>query len=581
MANKEAIVKVKLSVNSKEYNQAVRAANQEAKEFKRQQREAFKNSGANEGMSALLATAKKLAPAISAGSAALAVANKAMKENQTFTDEWARITESARASYEHFVDTLVSGDFSNYFANMKEVISSARDAADAIDNLDTTKIFSDLSLAQINLDASKYRLTLRSKTATAEEKEAARQGLVATRDRQMQAALDLNDANLNAFAATLAGYITRKGVATSASDFITTGADGRAIIKEGSLFQKYYGDLATYRKWDAIYKKEKEARGYSWNGKEWIRGEGALFKKGQGNMSDEAFAELEAYLELSDDKLREVFGYYKQGLNDLRSVYDAMASDSRYITSAAAGVAGSASKITAPEGSIAALRDRLAQARKEEEMAVDDVARHTARRLVEKLEEELNYMLSEHLSLGTGMALGGATGVPVLKPALVGQHLANIPITPPAGNVEELEDNFKASEYAAQGLNLLTDTIGRLGLMSNIVEPEVSKFLNVFGSIVSQVGSAIGGPIGGVLGGLGGLLGSFAGGGIVGGSSYKGDNLLRAVNSKEMILNDYQQKNLLNMINAGSGGSQSISYVIKGEDIYLTLSNYKRRARKS
>lgn len=579
MANKEAIVKVKLSVNSKEYNQAVRAANQEAKEFKRQQREAFKNSGANEGMSALLATAKKLAPAISAGSAALAVANKAMKENQTFTDEWARITEGARASYEHFVDTLVSGDFSNYFSNMRDVIATARDAADAIDNLDTTKIFSDLALAQINLDASKYRLTLRSKTATTEEKELARQGLVATRDRQMQTALDRNDANLNAFAATLASYLTRKGAATSASDFVTTGADGRATIKEGSLFQKYYGNLATYNKWNALYQQEKEARGYSWNGKEWIRGEGALFKKGKGNMSDAAFAELEAYLELSDDKLREVFGYYQQGLNDLRSVYDAMASDSRYITSTVAGVAGSA--ITAPEGSIAYLRERIAQAKKEEEKAVDDVARHTARRLIEKLEEELNYMLSEHLSLGTGMALGGATGVPALNPALVGQHLANIPITPPVGSVEELEDNFKASEYATQGLNLLTDTIGRLGLMSNIVEPEVSKFLNVFGSIVSQVGSAIGGPVGGVLSGIGGLLGSFAGGGIVGGTSYKGDNLLQAVNSKEMILNGYQQKNLLSMINAGGGGSQSISYVIKGEDIYVTLSNYKRRTRRS
>lgn len=579
MANKEAIVKLKLSANSKEYNQVIRAANQEAKEFKRQQREAFKNAGTNEGMNALLATAKKLAPAISAGSAAFAVVNKAMKENQTFTDEWARITESARASYEHFVDTLVSGDFSNYFANMKEVISSARDAADALDNLDTTKIFSDLALAQINLDASKYRLTLRSKTATAEEKELARKGLIATRDRQMQTALDRNDANLNAFAATLASYVTRKGVATSASDFITTGADGRVAIKEGSLFQKYYGDLATYRKWDAIYKEEKARR--AWVVETDSMGRVISKTRGKGNMSDEAFAELEAYLEQSDDKLREVFGYYQQGLNDLRSVYDAMASDSRYITSAVAGVANSTSAITAPEGSIAYLRERIAQAKKEEEMAVDDFAKHTARRMVEKLNEELEYMISEHLSLGTGMALGGATGVPALNPALVGQDLANIPITSPVGSVEELQDNAKASEYATQGLNLLTDTISRLGLMSNVVEPEVSKILNILGSVLSQVGGAIGGPVGGILGGIGGLFGGFAGGGIVGGTSYKGDHLLQAVNSREVILNGYQQKNLLEMINAGGGGSQNLSYVIKGEDIYITLSNYKRRTRRS
>lgn len=571
-------VKVTIGVNSKEYRAGLRAANQETKEFKRQQKEMLKTAGIDKGYESIVAAAKKVAPAISAGAAAMAVANKAMKENQTFTDEWARITESARATYEHFVDTLVSGDFSNYFSNMKEVISTARQAADAIDNLDTTKIFSNLALSEINLEASKYRYVLRSKTASAEEKEAARLGLIATRDRQMGVALDTKDANMQAFAATLATFLSRKGYNVSSADFLTTGSDGRVAIKEGSLFQKYYGDLATYRQWDALYKQEKQVRGYIWNGKGWLKGEGALLKKGAGSMSDTAFAELEAFLELSDEKLKEVFGYYQQGLNDLKSVYDAMASDSRYITATAVGgatgVKASAAAVL-PAGSIAAKNQELAEARKAVEYATDDAARVTAQKLVDALEKELERMKNPlyYGNVATG-------GLDITRTQLTGLRGVNN-TQPIAAETDAAKENAKATEMAAEGIVTLTDTIGRLGLLSNVVSPEVQQFTRVLGSFLQMIGSKIGGPWGMALQGVGALVGSFAGGGIIGGTSYKGDSLLAAVNSKELMLNTYQQKKLLDMINSGGGGTADISYVIKGEDLYVTMSNYKRRTRKS
>ena len=578
MANNTIDYRIKFAIESKEYQQALRKANQEAKEFKRQQREAFKNSGANEGMNAIIASAKKLAPAVSAGAAALAVVNKAMKENQTYTDEWARITESARATYEHFVDTLVSGDFSNYFSNMKEVISTARQAADAIDNLDTTKIFSNLALSEINLEASKYRYVLRSKTASAEEKEAARLGLIATRDRQMGVALDTKDANMQAFAATLAAFLSRKGYNVSSADFLTTGSDGRVAIKEGSLFQKYYGDLATYRQWDALYKQEKQARGYIWNGKGWLKGEGALLKKGAGSMSDTAFAELEAFLELSDDKLKEVFGYYEQGLNDLKSVYDAMASDSRYVTSTTSSTGAGKTSATAAEGSIAALQNSIREAEGDLNAAADAFGRHAARRIIAKLQEDMAFLEMEGTALGEGLSIG-TTGVGGLTYGMVGSHLAKTPI---AGiSAGEYKDTAKASETAAESVSLLTNTISQLGILSNITTPEVQQFTRTFGSILSMIGSSIGGPWGIALQGIGNLVSSFSGGGVVGGTSYKGDRLLAAVNSGEMILIGYQQKQLLDIISSGGGGGvQNISAVVRGEDMYLALSNYKRRTRR-
>ncbi len=58
------------------------------------------------------------------------------------------------------------------------------------------------------------------------------------------------------------------------------------------------------------------------------------------------------------------------------------------------------------------------------------------------------------------------------------------------------------------------------------------------------------------------IAGAFENGGIVGGSSYSGDNLTAFVNSREMILNVGQQKQLFDMANGMSGGQAAGSGVV-------------------
>ncbi len=94
---------------------------------------------------------------------------------------------------------------------------------------------------------------------------------------------------------------------------------------------------------------------------------------------------------------------------------------------------------------------------------------------------------------------------------------------------------------------------------------------------------AIAAGVAAVIAALGMITGAFADGGIVGGNSYSGDNLLARVNSGEMILNGHQQKNLFDLLDRGAtsgavGGN--VNFVIKGKDLHGVLNNYSDKMNK-
>lgn len=115
---------------------------------------------------------------------------------------------------------------------------------------------------------------------------------------------------------------------------------------------------------------------------------------------------------------------------------------------------------------------------------------------------------------------------------------------------------------------------------SHFVSPEVSKVTNIIGRVLTTIGGAVGGPWGMALQGIGGIVGSFDTGGIIGGTSYKGDKLTAQVSSGEMILNKAQQRNLLAI--AGGGGAPSVTAVeVRGDKMVLLINNTLRQQGKS
>lgn len=72
-------------------------------------------------------------------------------------------------------------------------------------------------------------------------------------------------------------------------------------------------------------------------------------------------------------------------------------------------------------------------------------------------------------------------------------------------------------------------------------------------SVIRATGAASAGLVAGMA-----VADTFEHGGVVGGSSFSGDNMIARVNSGEMILNKTQQSKLFNMANGGGGSSPTI-----------------------
>lgn len=590
--------KVKLAIDSKEYRAALRAANAEAKQFKKQQKDSFQTAGkgASDGMGMAISAVKKLAPALSAGTAAYKVLNTAMKENQTWTDEWARITESARATYEAFANTLVSGDFSGFFSNMREIISTARDAADALDALGTNRIFNSKELSQLRAEQAWLKYELKRDDITPEQRTLYRERLAANSQQQLDVTKSQANQSIQTAAALLVSELAKRGINTSVEDNIAFNeSTGFYEWKKGSMYDRYFGSLDEYNRLAGVYQGENKHRSFwgSFTEAGWRR---------EANMTDEDFRELEAAVQISDETLKELFQLKSEADAAMMSYYTSQGENlevMRRNPNAAGGGSGGGgnTSLPAPVGSIMEVEQLLSKAKDDYRRAMTDAARDAARVQVEELQVRLEKM-QQIPKNNLGSVLTG--------------DLANMQM--PSASLPELQfdknvlNNLpavdssqpKSLEDYASALYAISDAFGSVSSSAGGATDSLSSIANIAGSLTKVVtallplialdgakGLPFPGNIIAVTGFISAALAAistisnakFASGGIVGGTSYRGDRLSANVNSGEMILNRIQQRRLFDAISSGSiGDGGGGAAVVRGEDIYVSLSNYMRRS---
>ena len=117
--------------------------------------------------------------------------------------------------------------------------------------------------------------------------------------------------------------------------------------------------------------------------------------------------------------------------------------------------------------------------------------------------------------------------------------------------------------------------VGKIAIQTGIAILGIKKALQSLNPYVAIAAGVALIALGSIVTSKLGDAGAFANGGVVGGTSYSGDQLFARVNSGEMILNDKQQNNLSKMINPASGGAVSVvlggGFEIDGTKLRLVL----------
>lgn len=151
---------IRLTLESNQYERNLKNAKKQWEDF-------TKSIGVN------VKSMSKIAVAAGAVSTALKVAKDAFSQSRTMMDEWGRTVQSAESVYNSFLNSLNSGDISGFLSNINQIVSSARDAYDALSNLQEFNAFNQINVQKAHTNLNNAVTDFRNGNATKADVEAA------------------------------------------------------------------------------------------------------------------------------------------------------------------------------------------------------------------------------------------------------------------------------------------------------------------------------------------------------------------------------------------------------------------------
>jgi hypothetical protein len=499
-------------------------------------------------------------------------------------DEWGRITESATSIYDGFLNALNTGNFSGFFSNMDRIIQSARDAYDAMDDLGTFSAFNQINelnaRAKMDSAIAAFREGTGSQSAVSEAGSEMISQLEQRRSLQEQAYASAI-AKLASSRGVDADMLT-KALSGSYGDYNTLknlGLTGQKVSTKAAV-NVASGQAYTWEETTAVAANEQEALG------QMLRG-----------FTDD---ELQALQQLGADAARtsvEIAAVEKQLARIIKA------------TNEGGGDKGKEDKadIIFPEGTIARVKQRITELNKALEMAGDQNTRDRIKTQIDELKSELNEMTNSALPgqhtqiiplsvelLDTSTEQLTAD-VEALREKL-GMDPIKLGIT--TGGSGGVVDTAEATEKAWGAAANAIQSIG--GALQQIEDPS-AKVAGIIAQAVANIAlsyaeasasPAVTGTGWGWLGfaaaGLATMISTiasikqvtqgFADGGMVGGNSYSGDNIVARLNSGEGVLTANGVRNAQAMAaNANPMGGMQLEALVSGESLRLVLANNASR----
>lgn len=588
------------------------------------------------GFQSVIGIATKFAGPISAGAIAVKTFQGVLNSQQGFSDAYARNMEAAKNATENFFYTLGKGNWSQFFNDFDTAIQKAKDYYDALDQLGNTQLSHNVKSAEIQATISEGQYLAKSKQAPVQERvkgfEQWKQGIdeqAAANETLMNELINVANTQVAKEFGTNVQYSYNDFVKAFSVDLMNPTEREKAKARAERGTNNY---LVNAAKPDQYFSKEEKQ---------------ALAEKQKENLL--IYTMLQKW---SDDELKAnadkiiSYGKTKTALNGLKREYNETINEFnnsqknvkdfkpletlqgfKWYDQSGVGKDNTTSggkvkiktEVEAPEGSIKAIQQRIADLKGKINVSTDFSEMFELQRMVEALEGQVHYInfITKYTEQGKPVDMPAMDSKPQGAPAdMIPQP--KLPDINAEGKIdwsfaEPPKKVIDKTKQLTEGLGAVGGVMGSIASMTN---DSTSAMLSWGSGVVSAVGTAIpaiqkvvqaktteagvtavasaaetpivgwllaGAAVASVLAAIASLP-KFADGGIVKSSLTTGDRNVIRVNGGEMILNNNQQSNLFSIldkgvsINGNAGGQ--VEFRIKGKELVGVLNNYNSKVNK-
>lgn len=527
---------------------------------------------------------------------------KGLNSNATLQDKYNSLMQAGSTVTDQFFTAIYSGDWTVFNDGIEKAIKNAKEYADTYRNVQRMLETTSIKFEQTDARKTQLEAIIEDDTKPLEERKKAQQEL----DRillmgvaDIREASQITERELNNMLADLIGE----------AQYITTENAQKLILDIRNKYSELRKELDAYREIRDTKNQVLNPNAFKYSGDEWYKINQDATKKYCQEYTKDQRAYYDELLRLADRMNDETFSSFQglfDKLNDLNDKAGTWEKDRAGARDEIAGIKTTASKKEIiPAGSIMEMQKKIADLRKKYENAADEGTRVGFMKAIKEAETELKMM--QLRAAGTSLLPTGEINKPVgrniaddvksgyinIKPISTDSIQANYDYADSLGAIASIMGsvtnmtNEGAAGWLAYGANILSSISAAIPMITSLTTALTAK------AAAEAAGSAAAVPVVGWINAVAAITAimsamaavpKFADGGIIGGNSFIGDNMIARVNSGEMILNNRQQRNLFNLLD-GKGGTSvnaggEVKLRIEGRDLVGVINSQTSKTSK-
>lgn len=527
---------------------------------------------------------------------------KGLNSNATLQDKYNSLMQAGSTVTDQFFTAIYSGDWTVFNDGIEKAIKNAKEYADTYRNVQRMLETTSIKFEQTDARKTQLEAIIEDDAKPLEERKKAQQEL----DRillmgvaDIREASQITERELNNMLADLIGE----------AQYITTENAQKLILDIRNKYSGLRKELDAYREVRDTKNQVLNPNAFKYSGDEWYKINQDATKKYYQEYTKDQRAYYDELLRLADRMNDETFSSFQglfDKLNDLNDKAGTWEKDRAGARDEIAGIKTTASKKEIiPAGSIMEMQKKIADLRKKYENAADEGTRVGFMKAIKEAETELKMM--QLRAAGTSLLPTGEINKPVgrniaddvksgyinIKPISTDSIQANYDYADSLGAIASIMGsvtnmtNEGAAGWLAYGANILSSISAAIPMITSLTTALTAK------AAAEAAGSAAAVPVVGWINAVAAITAimsamaavpKFADGGIIGGNSFIGDNMIARVNSGEMILNNRQQRNLFNLLD-GKGGTSvnaggEVKLRIEGRDLVGVINSQTSKTSK-